>query len=405
MIFETIQSILNGNLQPWRKDNALSESHYHERLMGFSADEMPTELKYKISYRPEIMFTNRIKYYCKTVHHEIVSYLLNMCSTLSEDDCSDLTYYHLKVTREAIFTLVHDAVKRSQQFSVDITSLTQANADYLTQRAEKEYIVILRYIVASLCHCGMEMQQSYRNAVNPIDLYDVPTFYASVVGWTIDPFFTVEPVAINTPYRKSSHEVKQKRKTLKKRNSDAFTKATFTLNDLQEDTRIAEHRMSVFCDSLFSDFVKAEDKTRAKERRKIEKMLKGKTLSENEKMVWKAAMKELVYFFRQLKPHLTYPSKENFWSIVASHFVIETQGKRKIRPVPISADSLKNTTEKPRSDIMRKLDDLIKLLTAPINEVLQQHSADMEEETENERYQQMAEKDYTRELIPPKQKR
>lgn len=405
MIFETIHSILNGSLQPWRKDNALSENVYHERLMNISAEEMTAELKYKISYRPEIMFTNRIRYYCRIVHHEIVSHLLNMYSTLSDDDCSDLTRYHLKVTREAITTLVHDAVKRSQQFSVDISSLTQANADFLTQRAEKEYTVILRYIVASLCHCGMEMQQRYRNAVNPIDLCDVPIFYASIAGWSIDPLFLVEPVAIDTQSRKSSHEARRNRKTPKKRNPDTFTKATFTLNDLQEDARIAEQRMSVFCDSLFSDFVKAEDENRTKERRKIEKLLKGKPLSENDKIVWKAAKKELVYFFRQLKLHLTYSSKENFWSIVASHFVIETQGNRKIRQVAISADSLKNTTEKPQPDITRKLDDLIKLLTAPIDEVVRQQSVDMEEEAENARYQQMAEKDFTRELNPPEQKR
>lgn len=404
MIFETIHDILNGSLQPWRKDNALSESIYHERLMNISADEMPAELKYIIRYRPEIMFTNRIRYYCRIVHHEIVSHLLNMYSTLSDDDCSDLTCYHLKVTREAITTLVHDAVGRSQQYPVDISSLTQANADFLTQRAEKEYTVILRYIVASLCHCGMEIQQRYKNAVNPIDLYDVPTFYASVAGWSTDPLFLVEPIVTNNQMSKSSHEAKQNRKTPKKRNLDTFTKATFTLNSIQEDARITEQRMSVFCDSLFSDFVKAEDENRAKERRKIEKLLTGKLLNENEIIVWKATKKELVYFFRQLKPYLTYPSKENFWSIVASHFVIETQGKRKIRPVPISADSLKNTTGKLQPDIIRKLDDLIKLLTAPIDEVLRQHSADMEEE-ESARYQQMAEKDYTRELNPPKQKR
>ena len=114
MIFETIHDILNGSLQPWRKDNMLSENVYHERLMNVSADELPAELNYKISYQPEIMFTNRIRYYCRIVHHEIASHLLDMFSSLSDDDCSDLTRYHLKVTREAITTLVHDAVERNQ---------------------------------------------------------------------------------------------------------------------------------------------------------------------------------------------------------------------------------------------------------------------------------------------------
>lgn len=366
---------------------------------------MPAELKYIISYQPELMFTNRIRYYCRLVHHEIASHLLDMFFSLSDDDCSDLTRYKLKVTREAITTLVHEAVERTQRFPVDISSLTQANADFLTQRAEKEYAIILRYIVASLCLCSMVMQQRYRKAVNPIDLYDVPTFYATVAGWSADVLFKVESVVKDSQPRRTSRETRKNRKTPKKKTTNTFTKETFTLNDHQEDAKIKEWRMLVFCDSLFSDFVKAEVENKAKERRKIEKLFSGKSLKEDEKIVWKGTKKELVYFFRQLKMYLEYSSNVGFWDIVASHFLIETQGKRKVRQVPISADSLKNTTEKPQSDIMRKLDKLVQLLTKPIDEVLGQHSANMEEEAEAERYKKMAEGDFSRELNRSGQKR
>lgn len=404
MIFETIHNILNGSLQPWRKGNTLSDSIYRERLMKVSTDELPENLSYEISFQPEILFTNRIRYYCRIVQREIDYHLQDMFIKLSQDDCGELTCYWWKVTREAITTLVHDAVRINQQLSLDLCDLTQTNADFLEQRADKEYAVILRFIVASLCHCRMEMQHRYRDAVNPIDLYDVPTFYASVAGWSTDSLFQVKPVVSDNPSKKSSSKAKTNGKRLLKNKSNTFTKSTFTCDSLQEDPKIAENRMALFCDSLFNDFVNAKDEDKAKVRRIVEKLFTGKPLNENEKLVWIAAKKELVYFFRQLKKYLAYPSKDNFWNIVASHFVIQTQGKRKVRPVPISAESLKSTTESPKQDIVKKLDRLVKLLTSPIGEVLQQYSADKEEESQDARYQQLAEKAYVKEINSSKQK-
>lgn len=403
MIFETIHSILNGSLQPWRKDNTLSESIYRERLMSICANEMREKLTYKINYRPELLFTYRLKYYCRIILHDIASHLHDMLLKLSQDDCYDLTYYHMKVTREAITTLVHDAVKRSQQFLADISSLSQPNSDFLTQRDEKEYTVILRFIVASLCLCRMEIQQRYRNAINPVDIYDVPTFYASVAGWSTDPLFEVVSIATDHQPKNTSKETRQSRKQPKKKSPNTFTKATFILSGIQEDAKIAESRWSVSCESLFADFVKADNK--ANERLKIEKLFTGRGLNANEKIVWKAAKKELVYFFRQLKPHLTCPTQEYFWNVVASHFIINTEGKRKTREVAISADSLQQTSEKPQPDMVKKLDEIIKLLTAPIGEVLRVHSADIEDEPDKAHFQQMVEQDFVRDLNSSKQKR
>ena len=389
MIFETIHDILHGSRQPWRKDNALSDSIYRERLMTVG--------------KPELMFSSRIRYYCRIVNNEIIHYLHDISSKLSNDDNGELTSYYWKMTRETIITLVHDAVDREQLFPVNANTLVQECADFMNQRAEKEYAVILRFIVASLCHCYMEMQHRYKDAINPIDLYDVPTFYASIAGWSTDLLFQIKPIDADNISKKSSPKAKTKGKRLVKNKTNTFTESTFTCDSLlNEDSEIAEKRMALFCDSLLCDFVNAKDK--AKVRRIVEKLFTGKLLKENEQLVWKAAKKELVYFFRLLKNSLTYPSKENFWNIVASHFVIQTQGKRKVRHVPISADSLKSTTESPQQDIVKKLEWLVKLLTSPIGEVLQQYSTDKEEDAQDARYQQMAEKNYIKELYSSKQK-
>lgn len=405
MIFETIHDILHGSQQPWRKDNALSDSIYRERLMTIDEDEMPADISFVVSFKPELMFSSRIRYYCRIVNNEIIHHLQDISSKLSNDDNGELTSYYWKMTRETIITLVHDAVDREQMFPVNANTLVQECADFMNQRAEKEYAVILRFIVASLCHCYMEMQNRYKDAINPIDLYDVPTFYASVAGWSTDLLFQIKPIDADNISKKLSPKAKTKGKRLVKNKTNTFTESTFTCDSLlNEDSEIAEKRMALFCDSLLCDFVNAKDKDKAKVRRIVEKLFTGKLLKENEQLVWKAAKKELVYFFRLLKKHLKYSSKENFWNIVASHFIIQTQGLRKVRSVPISADSLKSTTENPQQDIVKKLEWLVKLLTSPIGEVLQQYSTDKEEDAQDARYQQMAEKDYIKELYSSKQK-
>jgi len=113
----------------------------------------------------------------------------------------------------------------------------------------------------------------------------------------------------------------------------------------------------------------------------------------------------LVYFFRQFKKHLDKPSTVSFWDIVASHFKIETEGKKKVRVVPISADSLQSTTEKPKEDMMKKLDDIIMTLTAPMTDVLQLHKSDFEEDSRKAREREMAEKAFVNEQSGKKSNR
>lgn len=180
------------------------------------------------------------------------------------------------------------------------------------------------------------------------------------------------------------------------KNTNSFTKLTFTCKELKDDPFMVQ-RLGLFYDLLFEHFVASKEEKRNIEREKIKKLFIGKPLKEDEKITWKGAKKELSYFFRKFRKHLVY-SRAGFWDIVASHFIIETegkkiiQGKKKVRHVAISADSLQSTTEKPKEDMKKKLDDIIMTLTAPMTDVLQLHKSDFEEESRKAREKEMAEK-------------
>ena len=185
------------------------------------------------------------------------------------------------------------------------------------------------------------------------------------------------------------------------KNTNAFTKSTFTCKGLNED-QFKVQRLALFCDGLFGNFVATKEVEKSIEKEKLEKLFTGKPLKKDERITWMGAKKELVYFFRQFKDYLEKPSTESYWDIVASHFIIETQGKKKVRKVAISADSLQSTTEKPQKGMMKKLDDIIMTLTAPIAEVFQLHSNNAKEDAEATRNKDLADKALIKELLDNK---
>lgn len=203
------------------------------------------------------------------------------------------------------------------------------------------------------------------------------------------------------PQKAKDTNSKPKPKPAKNKNS--FTKETFTCKGINED-QFKKQRIGLFCDLLFASFVATKYEEKDSDKRKIEKLFTGEPLEKEENIVWKAAKKELVYFFRHLKSYLEYSSKVSFWDIVASHFVIETEGKRfiqgkqKVRRVAISGDSLQNTSEKPKDEICKKLNDCIKILTLPMAELLQTIQSNTQHDAQEDRYKALAEQDFIREL-------
>ena len=203
--------------------------------------------------------------------------------------------------------------------------------------------------------------------------------------------------------KKKRHNSKRRPKSKNAKNRNVFTKETFSCKGLNKD-QYKEQRTGLFCYLLFKDFVAAKENERVIEKEKIEKLFTGIPLKKGETIVWKGAKKELVYFFRQLKSHLEYSSTVSFWDIVASHFVIKTEGKKmiqgkpKVRQVAISGDSLQNTSEKPVDEMCKKLEECTKMLTMPIAELLQTIPRNARHDEQEERDRAIAEKDLMREL-------
>ncbi len=149
---------------------------------------MPADLKYQLKYEHYIFFTYRIRYYCRLIDNTVADHLRQSFSTIDSDQSEYMAAYLLKLTREAVTTLISDAVKRCGKLTVTSENLT----DFNDKRREKECLIILHYVIASLVRCWMEMQERYQYACDQSDLQNVASFYASVVGRVTDPIAYVE---------------------------------------------------------------------------------------------------------------------------------------------------------------------------------------------------------------------
>ena len=183
-----IDIILNKHLQPWTDSNERSDSSYREMLSTTPEIPMPADLKYQLKYERHILFTYRVRYYCRLIDNAVADHLRQAFSSIDCDQSEYMAAYLLKLTREAVTTLIADAKSRCQNLMVTCEDLT----DFNDKRREKECLIILHYVIASLVRCWMEMQERYQYVCDQSDLQDVASFYASVVGRVTDPIAYVE---------------------------------------------------------------------------------------------------------------------------------------------------------------------------------------------------------------------
>ena len=189
--FESIKEMLLGHTQPWRKENNFGERHYYELLKETAQMKMP-EMFFSLRYDSYIQFTPRIRYYCRLVDNETAQQLIRAKQLIDTDGSEQLTKYVLKVIRENVVTLIKDAVRQCSLFAVDVQWFSGGLTDFVSQREEKEYLIILYYIIASLACCWMEIQNLYCYVLDDTEIYDVCTFYANVTGWRDNPLVKIE---------------------------------------------------------------------------------------------------------------------------------------------------------------------------------------------------------------------
>lgn len=189
--FNIIKEILLGITQPWREENNFGERHYAELLKETAQMKMP-EMSFSLKYESYILFTPRIRYYCRLVDNEIAHQLSRAKKLIDTDGCEELIKYVLKVIRENVVTLIKDAIRQHSMFTVDDQWLAGEKIDFISQQEEKEFLIILYYIIASLVCCWMEMQKLYCYVLDETELYDISTFYVNVTGWRENPLVRIE---------------------------------------------------------------------------------------------------------------------------------------------------------------------------------------------------------------------
>lgn len=185
---DIIDDILNKGLQPWNQANIQPDRYYREKLGMTVLIPLPHDVKYQVIIKPHLMFTPRVRYYCRLVDNAIAGHLREVFGILDSDNSEHLILYLQKVTRESVTTLVHDAVHYCRRLALVAEELT----GFIEHREEKEYLVILHYLIASLVRCWMEIQDRYLYVVDVADRMDVTQFYASEVGWVDMPIVQVE---------------------------------------------------------------------------------------------------------------------------------------------------------------------------------------------------------------------
>lgn len=198
---EGIDLILNKHLQPWIESNNRPDSSYRQMLLTTPAIPMTDKQNYQLNYEKYLLFTYRVSYYCRLIDNAIADHLRQAFALIINSDQSEyMAAYLLKQTREAVSTLIADAVKRCQ----NLTVTSESFAEFNTNRQEKEYYVILHYVIASLVRCWMEMQERYHYVIDSSDRYDISSFYASVVGWVEDTLIKV--ITVNDNEHNEKHK-------------------------------------------------------------------------------------------------------------------------------------------------------------------------------------------------------
>ena len=188
---DVIDDILNKGLQPWNQANIQLDRYYREKLGMLVPIPLPQGVKYQVRIKTHLMFTSRVRYYCRLVDNAVASHLREVFGILDSDDSEHLVLYIQKLTRESVVTLIHDAVCHCRTLAL----VAEEPTDFIEHREEKEYLVILHYLIASLARCWMEIQERYSYVVDLADRMDVAQFYASVVGWVDMPIAQVETLA------------------------------------------------------------------------------------------------------------------------------------------------------------------------------------------------------------------
>ena len=168
--------------------------------------ELASTPLYELMVEQRVLFSPKLRYYRLKVACEINRHL-NL--TISHED-EYIIHYILKLTREAVETLIHEANEELSWLDADGAIWRNLSSDrpdlQHTAIARKEHIVFLHLVIAELVRCWMELQDSYADLLGAASRYDVPLCYTTFAGQLPNKVFEVrqtEPAKENA--KKDTH--------------------------------------------------------------------------------------------------------------------------------------------------------------------------------------------------------
>lgn len=153
--------------------------------------ELASTPLYELVVEQRVLFSPKLRYYRLLVENEINSHLNIAISHADEY----VIHYILKLTREAVETLIHEANEELLWLDADEAIWHNLSSDCpdfrQTAIANKEYIVFLHLVIAELVRCWMELQDSYADWISAASRYDVSLCYTAFACRKPDKIFDV----------------------------------------------------------------------------------------------------------------------------------------------------------------------------------------------------------------------
>ena len=201
-----IHEVLCGKERPWRKDKNLPDSNYQNLLKNTPIIPASFTGQYFLEYKKYLLFTAKVKYYCRKIDNVLVDYLNGCFRIIEKDGSEELTKYMVSDIHKNIKTLINEAKCELDNCPITIDVFNGENVDFHTLKVENEKCIILNYVISSLIKCWFEIQNKCHYIIDETDLYDIDSFYVETTGKLPNKVFMINPLKVEPPQKASKNK-------------------------------------------------------------------------------------------------------------------------------------------------------------------------------------------------------
>lgn len=318
MMFDTIQSILNGERHPLHHDNCLP-AHIYRQYLETTETVVPTfPFLYNVNFRHLGFAPYKAKYYFRLIHNEItdcLNYYHKEAQTKPTPD--SVIYWHYGLNR-----LVAEYITHFHQLTYfhPITLLEVINQqDFRRDGDSKTYPLICYYAIAMLAVCYLQWLYIFREFL-PVEMMRPATpeeFIFDVLQTNLPEeiyISSIEPPKSQAKYPKDKHQ----------KSTDFFPTKTFIY---QCGNQLDSYRRLTI---LYQYLIKEVKVTK---RKNPKSFLEPDTQLDdflqlfngernNVVLVWTGSKQDLFYFIKYMQKRelITIPKGTTIWTITENHF-------------------------------------------------------------------------------------